>query len=685
MSIRKSFLFAALAAVCFCSCGGPLAPEQEVEYISFEADLSIAFDPVSYTNRLCITLKSGGEGEYTVNYSIDKKSELLLKSQNGSVLQNGSKIRLDRYNHLYYTLPDALMSEAVIRLTNANGVSKEYVLDLKSLDPVNFSFSLQVPGSVRYGSPVAYSLALADRDAGVYDITVYMDDEQVQFFEARKVESTYSGVISGTFTVGAHVLGVKMRRVDDVATATARGTVVVMAEGVDSYVVYTTMGGSRQTLNPSSAFHCRMRDGLKGVGVEWTPEDASLTGYRFVSDDPDRVSIVKNPSSGLWDFSFSKPGDCSVKLILEGPAGLEVSYPLSVTYVDFSVKTENGVLGKKIPFEIRLSEETPSGYYDVIASVDGRQAFSMKGALVDRTFVGELPAQELGRHNLSVTLRRKDGLDEYTRGAVLEVTGIPVESAVVYVVSGGKRTDLKPGTAFECRMSDKVQVGVDWYPANATVDGCSLEFSDASFAAVTKDGAEGRWNVPFKNFGECSMKVIVHGPDDYAVTIPLVIMADMSVRLQGDSDKLGFSFSGDIPGVKADLTYVMKYSGWCEYTCAETEYTGDKTRYVDKFYSKQLPERTASRTSGSRKFSDGWECSFKEEMDAVSELYEDASEWVMMSEDVPQMIYDYKAYYSPSVLGGTLYVDIGSKNKYLNVTFESGECLTEVIVGKKEN
>ena len=104
MNTTKTLAGAAMAALLAAACG-KLNMAESVRDLGFEITAETAFSSDYLCNTLSLTLESGTEGEYALNYVIDDDHTLELSSLRGGSLESGDRIDLSLSNPQVLLLP----------------------------------------------------------------------------------------------------------------------------------------------------------------------------------------------------------------------------------------------------------------------------------------------------------------------------------------------------------------------------------------------------------------------------------------------------------------------------------------------------------------------------------------------------------------------------------------------------
>ena len=104
MNTTKTLAGAAMASLLMTACGKFNRAESVCD-LGFEITAETAFSSDYLCNTLSLTLESGAEGEYTLNYVIDNDHTLELSSLRGGSLESGDRIDLSLSNPQVLLLP----------------------------------------------------------------------------------------------------------------------------------------------------------------------------------------------------------------------------------------------------------------------------------------------------------------------------------------------------------------------------------------------------------------------------------------------------------------------------------------------------------------------------------------------------------------------------------------------------
>ena len=169
MNTTKTLAGAAMAALLMTACGKFNRAESVCD-LGFEVTAETAFSSDHLCNTLSLTLESGTEGEYTLNYVIDNDHTLELSSLRGGSLESGDKIDLSLKNPQVLLLPKTAGGTGTLVMEFVReGVSRKKAVVFRTENAVTVSPSGPDAFPIRYlykGTTWWHSANKAARCAG---------------------------------------------------------------------------------------------------------------------------------------------------------------------------------------------------------------------------------------------------------------------------------------------------------------------------------------------------------------------------------------------------------------------------------------------------------------------------------------------------------------------------------------
>lgn len=175
MNTIKTLAGAAMASLLVAACG-KLSMAESVRDLGFEVTAETAFSSDYLCNTLSLTLESGTEGEYTLNYVIDDDHTLELSSLRGGSLESGDRIDLSLSNPQVLLLPKTAGGTGTLVMEFVRkGVSRKKAVVFRTENAVTVRMDTS--------SDLDFSRVILGNRMGAsqtsYEVTFYLDGEKL--------------------------------------------------------------------------------------------------------------------------------------------------------------------------------------------------------------------------------------------------------------------------------------------------------------------------------------------------------------------------------------------------------------------------------------------------------------------------------------------------------------------------